>query len=162
MTVRSAHRRFGDHPLGDMRRAAPAIADEAQEGVFARLVEVELGDLLRPALNPGGVGRVLEVERRLRASPEGVAHRGQRRAGLVWRRDQVVRLPAGVRELDCVLAGLEPRRPEAVLEGLDLCRRRRQPASADLALDLERRYAELQALALVLKRGVVDDVPARP
>jgi DNA-binding NarL/FixJ family response regulator len=102
MTVRSAHGRFGDHPLGDMRRAAPAIADEAQEGVCARLVEVELGDLLRPALNPGGVGRALEVERRLRASPEGVAHRGQRRAGLVWRRDQVVRLSQHVESAGAV------------------------------------------------------------
>jgi hypothetical protein len=35
-----AHRDFGDHPLGDVRRAALAVADEAQEGVLARLIEI--------------------------------------------------------------------------------------------------------------------------
>src|SRR5215211_8065283 len=148
-----------------MRRADIAIADEAQEGVLARLVELELGDLLRPAVNPGAIGRVFEVERWLGAglpSPEGLAHRAQRGAGLVWHRDQVVRLLTGVRELDRVVAGSQPGRREAVLVGLDFCRPRRQPARAGLALYLERCHAELQALALVLEWGVVDDVLARP
>ena len=40
------HRDFGDHPLRYVRRAALAIADEAQQGVLAWLIEIELGDLL--------------------------------------------------------------------------------------------------------------------
>src|SRR5215203_6890780 len=127
----SPHRRFGDHSLCDVRWAALAIADEAQQGVLARLVELELGDLLRAAVNPGGIGRVLEVERWLGAalpSREGLAHGAQRRAGLIWRRDQVVRFLTGVRELDRVVAGSQPGCPEAVLVGLDLCRPPRQPA----------------------------------
>src|SRR5829696_10174436 len=119
----SAHRDFGDHSLRDVRWAALAIADEAQKGVLARLLEIELGDLLRPAVNPCGVGRVLEVERWLGAaslSREGPAHRGQRRAALVRRRDQVVRLLTDVRVLDRVVAGSQPRHPEAVLVRLNL------------------------------------------
>src|SRR5215213_510031 len=77
----SQHRRFGDHFLCEVRWAALALADEAQQRVLAWLVEVELRDLLRPAVNPAGIGRVLEVERWLcaaLASPEGLAHRAQR------------------------------------------------------------------------------------
>src|SRR5207247_6498093 len=98
---RSMHRDFGDHPLRYVRRAALAIADEAQQGVLARLVEIELGDLLGTGVDPGGVGHVCKVQRRVGASvfPERLAHLGQRRAGLVVDRDHMVRLRAGVREL---------------------------------------------------------------
>jgi hypothetical protein len=51
-----------------VRRAALAIADEAEQGVLARLREIEFGDLLCPAVDPGGIGDVPEVERRLAAS----------------------------------------------------------------------------------------------
>jgi hypothetical protein len=67
-----------------VRRAALAIADEAEQGVLARPGEIELGDLLRTAVDPGGIGDVPEVERRVGASclTERLAHLSQRGAGL--------------------------------------------------------------------------------
>src|SRR6266700_5275907 len=65
----SAHRDLGDHPLRYVWRAALAIADEAQQGVFARLGEIDLGDLLLVPYDSRRIGGVRECERRLGASP---------------------------------------------------------------------------------------------
>src|SRR4051812_45413339 len=98
-TLRCCRRRVSSHggdagqrtvisaiiPCATCGGATLAIADEAEQGVLARLVEVELGGLLRPAVDPGRVGDVLEVERRRASvlSHERLAHLGERGAGFV-------------------------------------------------------------------------------